>query len=331
MGNIQNIKHNQFDTEQAVPTQHGNSNNMQSKPVRIKTKNEECIEEEFEPRENNHARGNFYISKEMISRMIKECKESFNAEISDDEGLAFSYFKESVAMQINDDQIHIIRTDKGLVIIINIDLHFKDGRNMYLVAMENHPDYIKKVRWCIKDFLTENEIFNQYKITRCQLPKSSRNMKYFRDALNTPPINIRIDDIIRNTKFENLPKKKSKRNDSSLPRTRINVDDLRYFCRESLIRHKWMVPVVVIKGKKQWVEWKRFVQIFDEYGNEQWIGISLRYYPNNRQWKIECMDYDHGRMYYQHRLIGNGEDYNISFDQLSHCITTQLEIHSNKY
>jgi hypothetical protein len=264
--------------------------------------------------------------------MIKECNEPFNAEISNDEGLAFSYFKESVAMQINDGQIHIIRTEKGLIIIIDIDLYFKDGQNMYLIAMENDPEFVDQVRWNIKEFMTANKIFNEYKVTRSELPKSSRNMRYFRDALNTPPINIRVDDIINNTNFEKLPKKKSKRpsNDSSLPRTKISVAALKYFCRESWNLDNSIVPVVVIKGKKQWVEWKKFIKIYDEYNNEQWIGISLRYHSSNRQWRIECMDYDHGRMFYQHRLVGNNNHhYNYSYDQLSHGITTSLEIRNH--
>ena len=38
-----------------------------------------------------------------------------------------------------------------------------------------------------------------------------------------------------------------------------------------------IVPVVVIKGKNQWIEWKRFVCLFDNNGYRKYIGISLNF------------------------------------------------------
>eukprot|EP00486_Rosalina_sp_Unknown_P009034 CAMPEP_0201594066 /NCGR_PEP_ID=MMETSP0190_2-20130828/191495_1 /ASSEMBLY_ACC=CAM_ASM_000263 /TAXON_ID=37353 /ORGANISM="Rosalina sp." /LENGTH=512 /DNA_ID=CAMNT_0048053531 /DNA_START=82 /DNA_END=1617 /DNA_ORIENTATION=+ len=105
----------------------------------------------FQAKFNNHAKGNFYISKERISEMMVKAVEQFDTEEKNDEKLAFGYYKESVAMSINDKQIDdIFETKDGkLMIIINIDLHFKSIPSdvMYLVAMENEEQYRERVRW----------------------------------------------------------------------------------------------------------------------------------------------------------------------------------------
>eukprot|EP00488_Nonionellina_sp_1-RS-2012_P001021 TRINITY_DN161_c0_g1_i4.p1 TRINITY_DN161_c0_g1~~TRINITY_DN161_c0_g1_i4.p1 ORF type:complete len:216 (-),score=70.94 TRINITY_DN161_c0_g1_i4:419-1066(-) len=190
------------------------------------------------------------------------------------------------------------------VIIINIDLHFAaNNEGMYLVAMLNAPEFRHKVKWQIVDFMTQKQIETGYGINANQLPKSSRRMDRFQYSLNTVPLRVPVDIIYR-TKFSKLPGKKSKRNNDDGQSVRISESDLRWYCRQSWY-NGIMIPVVVIKGKRQWVEWKKFVQIFDDNdGNPQWVGISLKYYPSNKQWKIECMDYDAGRIFYQYRLIG---------------------------
>merc|ERR1719451_267967 len=52
---------------------------------------------------SNRAKGNFFISKPNIQRMRRLCHEPFL-----DECVAFAYYKESVAMQINDGQVERI-------------------------------------------------------------------------------------------------------------------------------------------------------------------------------------------------------------------------------
>ena len=92
-----------------------------------------------------------------------------------------------------------------------------------------------------------------------------------------------------------------------------------------------IVPVVVIKGRKQWIEWKRFVRIYENYDRE-YIGISLRFYEKNKRWEIECMDYDSGRVYYQHKLmlLQRDDKYCFSYGQIENCITTILSIYECK-
>eukprot|EP00486_Rosalina_sp_Unknown_P002458 CAMPEP_0201565464 /NCGR_PEP_ID=MMETSP0190_2-20130828/4577_1 /ASSEMBLY_ACC=CAM_ASM_000263 /TAXON_ID=37353 /ORGANISM="Rosalina sp." /LENGTH=530 /DNA_ID=CAMNT_0047982977 /DNA_START=192 /DNA_END=1781 /DNA_ORIENTATION=+ len=50
----------------------------------------------FKAKFNNHAKGNFFISKEMIKKMAYLTDQEFNTDIQNDEKLAFGYFKESV-------------------------------------------------------------------------------------------------------------------------------------------------------------------------------------------------------------------------------------------
>eukprot|EP01084_Bolivina_argentea_P003245 6071_1 len=169
----------------------------------------------FEPKfKGNPAKGNFFISKEMITQMMSQCNEPFitaNALVPD-EKLAFDYFKQSVAMQINDGQILIHRTTQGKRIIIDIDLSFAaNGQTMYLIAMLNARDFRDKVKWQISAFGTAHEIVNEYGIYHDQLPRSSRQMHGFQRLLSIAPTHVPID-VVYNTTFHKLPGKKSRRN-----------------------------------------------------------------------------------------------------------------------
>jgi len=303
----------------------------------------------FEPKFKNHAKGNFYISKQMISRMINESLEDFNT-INDqqDEKLAFGYYKESVAIQINDKQTNIFQTDKASMIIINIDLHFKSiddsksnddtNNEMYLIAMENDQQFRDRVPWSVVDFMASQQIKDQYGLDEYKLPQSSRSMPWYQNGIRKAPIGLnytQINGIVQYLRFKNLPSKTSKRqteNDKiNNIKSRISEERLKYYVKQSLKcdNDSPIHPVVVIKGGNQWIEWKRYIKIYDDNGYEQSVGISMRYYESNKQWKIECMDYDSGRVYYQHRLVSLSKDnqYNYSYNQLSKYITTTLEIY----
>jgi len=311
--------------------------------------------QKFEAKFNNHAKGNFYISKEKIAEMMQKADETFNTDTRNDEKLAFGHYKESVAMSINDKQIDgIFETADGeLMIIINIDLHFKSTTDvMYLIAMENAKEFRQRVRWCIIEFMSAQQILYKYGINKNDLPKSSRNMRWFNNGINRAPVNLsqyEIDRILRNTHFKSLPKKTSKRqskgtDNRNVRKSRISQQNLKYYVEQSLKNDSLpIVPVVVIKGKNQCIEWKRFVEIYDDNDIKQYVGISLKFYDGNKQWKIECMDYDSGRVYYQHRLasLQANDPYNYSYDNISQCITCTLDIydanrgnyyrHNNRY
>ena len=160
-------------------------------------------------------------------------------------------------MQINDGQIdEVIDTIEGPIIIIHIDLHFKSTLHkgepvIYLIAMENDAEFRDKVRWCISDFATKEEIYYRYGVNSHQLPTSSRERHQFQDALMRPPTNVPIH-VIWSTDFKHLPAKTSKRHTKdgkavTLRKMRIRLDTLKYFVQRS-----WdddlVVPVVVIKG-----------------------------------------------------------------------------------
>merc|ERR1719266_2820363 len=112
----------------------------------------------------NRSKGNFYISEEMILGIMILCLEQFDSFKVNDEGLTFSFFKQSIAMLINAGQIHVVESLQGPVIFIDIGLHFKNGQKMYLVAMENDPKWIDKMRWCIVGIMTKHRIFTVFQI-----------------------------------------------------------------------------------------------------------------------------------------------------------------------
>mmetsp|Transcript_26519 Transcript_26519/g.23336 ORF Transcript_26519/g.23336 Transcript_26519/m.23336 type:complete len:339 (+) Transcript_26519:3-1019(+) len=166
-------------------------------------------------------------------------------------------------------------------------------------------------------------------------------MRWFNNGINRAPVNLsqyEIDRILRNTHFKSLPKKTSKRqskgtDNRNVRKSRISQQNLKYYVEQSLKNDSLpIVPVVVIKGKNQWIEWKKFIEIYDDDEYQQYVGISLRFYEGNKNWRIECMDYDSGRIYYQHRLasLPTYDDFNYSYNKLSKYITTSLEIHQQR-
>eukprot|EP01084_Bolivina_argentea_P177987 307730_1 len=333
---VQSKTANQFHTVHTQLTQHGNDDN-----IKTEFKNNEYsdhsyssgvvrrnnIDEIFEPKFNSHAKCRFFIEKNMTIKMMQKCAETFHTHKLNDDNAAFGYYKESVAMQINDKQIKIIRTRKCDIVILNIDLHYENGDIMYLIAIENDIAYKKRVKWKIVDFMSAYEIKCVYNVNNAKLPKSSRNMPHFKYAMRNPPVQVPFN-VINETNFKGLPCKdpNKKPNKMLLSKIRISESDLKYYCHQSW-NNSIMVPVVVVKGKKQWIEWKKFIRIYDQYHNKyQWFGVSLRYYPSNRQWKIECMDYDFGRMYYQYKLVGTNHNYCYKYNDLIGFVTTSLDI-----
>eukprot|EP01083_Nonionella_stella_P087763 244290_1 len=149
---------NQFNTLHTQVTQHGNIKTECNISNIIKDMDDEIFEPIFEPKFNNHAKGNFFIEKQMTIKMMQKCREKFHTFKLNDDNAAFGYYKESVAMQINDKQIRVIRTRKGDIVILNIDLHYENGDIMYLIAMENDIGYKKQVKWKIVDFMNAYEI-----------------------------------------------------------------------------------------------------------------------------------------------------------------------------
>jgi len=314
----------------------------------------------------NRAKGNFYISKDNIDRMRRLCHETFR-----DERVAFSYYKESVAMQINDRQIERIWINaQGVeLMVIHIDLHFKANPRqvMYLVAGRNDSNFSSKVEWAIYDFMRAVDL-HRLGISFKDLPRSSRDTQAFREGLRCRPTSdVLSGQLIWNTDFKGLPAKTSMRNKCEvagckckkftvvkgkhghghghghgswpmhphhlckkcghgrsrhgvvLPVKRVSIEKLR--CAVEQSKAFWrVIPVVVIKGKEQWIEWKKFVRVLGE-----WVAISLRYHQDNNQWRIVCMDYDAGRIFNQHRLVGC-VNHGVH-EEIARHITTSLDIY----
>eukprot|EP01083_Nonionella_stella_P245275 852731_1 len=272
----------------------------------------------------NLSKKSIYIAREMIEFINTFCFESFHTYQKNDMGLLFSYIKESNAMQINDKQINIHNTFSGKIIIINIDLYFKNGQTMYLIGMLNELKYIQKIPWKIVTIMSNNTIFKSFGITKNKLPKSSRNMRQFIDGLALSPEYVYVPaNVIWKTNFKKLSEKNSKNiNKNDLNVVDITEYDLKCYC-ESSWNNKLCVPVVW----NNCIEWKQFVRIFDDENcNEQWIGISLRYHKTNKEWKITCIDYNFGRLFYQFKLVGNNHGYKYCYDDLSGLVNTTLNI-----
>merc|ERR1719295_1739006 len=203
-------------------------------------------------------------------------------------------------MQINDGEVGRIWVNaQGVeIILINIDLHFKTDSNavMYLLAGRNDSKFAHKVGWAIYEFVDEANL-HQRGIWSADLPRSSRDDKlWLRKGLNHRPSPAVLSDaLIASTNFKSLPEKKSMRNGCTvpncihkckkfkpgkgfdkdvcakcghgkehhgkvLPEMRISQEQLRKCVAES--RAQWDVfPVVVINKEKQWIEWKKFVQV----------------------------------------------------------------------
>jgi len=294
---------------------------------------------QFRPKLPNHAKGNFYITKEIVSRIVHSVHERFRAQMDNDEKLAFSHIKESIAMQINDGQITVMQTVHGeYIIIIHIDLHYRaNGKVMYLVAIPNDARYRKRVPWQIAHLMTSDEILATYGVIERDLPVSSRPKLIA--AVQVPPSDGYFDYRvlgIYHVNFRHLPHKLSKRRSGDITAKPINISiseqELRRFIEKSFldeeVRNTPMVPVVVIKGKQQFVEWKKFVRIIDSRNQYQWFAISLQLFSH--RWRISCLDFDAGRIYYQHRLLQLDEEHAYCFshaDLVKYVTICKLSIH----
>jgi len=104
---------------------------------------------------------------------------------------------------------------------------------------------------------------------------------------------------------------------------------------KQIVSRRWgddpegLVPVVVNKPRAQrtWIEWKKFIRFPLEDGGWGSFAVSLANVKGGR-WEIRCLDYDAGRIYYQHRLISEWVDnrYRWTYGQLAQRINIKLQI-----
>jgi len=231
-------------------------------------------------------------------------------------------------MSINDGQIRIIESSRGDVIIIDIDLHFKDGQKMYFVAIENQKEHVQQMKWRIISFLTKQGVMGMFPdVPADYLPKSSRTKAEFQKELNyVPSANVLLNVLaeINSRKLQKIPKKYPRKDDKqrTTPQKRmpISVRGFSSKCRQQIESGNYvLIPVVVVKGKQTWIEWKVPINIFgDEY-----MCISLKYNQGSRRWTIACLDFDAGCIYYKHRLIGS--DAAFSYEELKKYCTISLD------
>merc|ERR1719361_1868149 len=129
---------------------------------------------------------------------------------------------------------------------------------------------------------------------------------------------------------------------SSVQKRKISVSVLKENVKTALLdRNTMKIPVVVNKDERSLIEWKLIVKVTVDNGEpDHSVGISLRFGSlkrrcggNSRGWKIECIDYDAGRIYEQHRLISDfvkESQYRHSYGAVIPTVTTKLDIVSSQ-
>eukprot|EP01084_Bolivina_argentea_P253276 425377_1 len=209
--------------------------------------------------------------------------------------ILFSYFKENTGMQINDGALNIFDVNHSAqkqIILINSDLHFiSNGKIIYLVAGKNDPRF--KAKWKIIGFMSEDEIYSEYGITRNQLPKSSRRGIKLLDPNTIVPLSI-----INNIKYKDIHRKTTHKKPKS---QNINKNLFVESCRAGWNEFSWLLPCMVVKDGQHWVEYKKFIK---RKHSNQYFAVSLEYDENNNKFAIMCIDYNRERTYYQHVLVG---------------------------
>jgi len=129
---------------------------------------------------------------------------------------------------------------------------------------------------------------------------------------------------------------------SAVQERKISASVLKEDVKRALLDPNTMkIPVVVNKDERSLIEWKLIVKVAVDNGEpDHSVGISLRFGSfkrrcggNSRGWKIECIDYDAGRIYEQHRLISDfvkDPQYRHSYRAVIPTVTTKLDIVSSQ-
>eukprot|EP01084_Bolivina_argentea_P316857 549327_1 len=242
----------------------------------------------------------------------------------------YDYLRNTWLMQLNDEQVsHVndcIVTEQGAVKFIMLDLHSFIGKVLYGVVALNDPEYRDSCLWKLCNIMTASEIIHEYNMRLDQLPVSSRRMPWFKMGIRTPPCNL-FFDIIENTNFKNVAKKYNKQrypNGTEPPPEdclAFSSNAFKALCKESW-DETWTIPIIMVSGKRQRVEWLRFIRVCDG----QWVGISLTYFESNGKWKITCIHCDPVRVWYQHRLVGARYCDEWSYYDIARYVTTNVRI-----
>eukprot|EP00484_Ammonia_sp_Unknown_P025790 CAMPEP_0197037206 /NCGR_PEP_ID=MMETSP1384-20130603/14470_1 /TAXON_ID=29189 /ORGANISM="Ammonia sp." /LENGTH=468 /DNA_ID=CAMNT_0042467475 /DNA_START=68 /DNA_END=1471 /DNA_ORIENTATION=+ len=296
----------------------------------------------FEPRYNNRSKGNIFISKEMVHTLVHLCAEKFDTDTFYDERLMFGYFKERVALFIIAGLIRVwpvrdARNGNSLpIILLNIGLHNSHRADdvLYLICTLNDEEYREKVQWKVIEFMTKQQIVQTYGIPSQELPDEFANRRSFNAFYRSlqhpnfqPNTNFVPRDMIERTNFSKVAIKTSRRLSDVQQQQlyRMSETDLKFYLKSDWLNGTPVIPKQVNKGKREWREWEKFVQI-PMNGVMQWIGVSLKYYESNRRWQIECLDFDAGRVYYQYKLIGERyipKRHRINYHKLSQLINSR--------
>eukprot|EP01083_Nonionella_stella_P276100 937949_1 len=287
------------------------------------------------------ARGNIYVSPRMLKRMVNEFSD-FVIDSSDHQkniAFAYNYFNESVGMQCNDKRIKAFSIPSSsqygvyvpqYILLVNIDLIDRENNPVYVVAIEE-TDVQFQANWNVWDFKTATQITNLYNIAPAMLPISSR---VYLEKLQSVCAEYIPFQVVNETDYDELPIKATGKWNSDVPTDtltnkqvrRAKKQQIRYMrevidektFRMSCVR-SWnepapFIPVIVVKGNKQWIEYKKYIKIHGKrYYQNKYFALSIRW---ANKWEICCIDTNNELIYYQHRLIGSQSKYLAKYKEL---------------
>jgi len=279
---------------------------------------------------------NPFIDPDVTRWIVDHCAQRFDTEQPKDVKLAYSYLIQLHRMTVFAGECKRHWIDGEEIKIMSHDLvHRATNEALYTVITRNDVESEQtraRTPWKVHSVdSTAAAIERQYGIHRDQLPRSPRR-GLEEELQGVPTANVlRRDGVDRivGVNVKNLKSKFNKRR-QTLSMMEVHGCDLMAAIRAGLLdSNKMLVPDSVNKDYRSWIEWKQFVNVMIS-GRAHSIGVSLRYLPWTRHWALQCLEYDAGRIYEQHRLVCDldavSTEYKWAHSELSSQITTALNI-----
>ncbi|MCP3659888.1 MAG: hypothetical protein GY830_06055 [Bacteroidetes bacterium] len=269
----------------------------------------------FKPKYSTRAHLNIFISKELTQTLLDKIKEKFK-----DKFLLYYYLDISTGMQMDDDQMEEFKilvdyNKENKLSIINYDLHCKQtNQSIYGIIIPTTKDKVnqnKKYPWTLDSFMTAKEILDKYKIKK--LPKSSREMKQFKNQLNQKLIISK--NMIDYASWSNIPQIYLEDKDINIT---IEISEKLWIkeCYKSFAdTSKKLIPIVIKTKNKHWIEWIKIINIKPKKVvgikcSEEGIGVSCRYNKEEKLWKVTSLYLNYHDIINKNILVGQNYECN---------------------
>lgn len=302
-------------TLSATSSSSNSSSNNRTAPPSV------AYRERFRPRFASRAHLNIFTAKDQTKLLRTLIAEDFESE-----QVLYYYIDISTALQMNDAQMNIFHLSDGRQLaLLHFDLHCKwSHRALYGVVTPNRTlsdsqpissaNNKSKWRWQMECFLDAEQIANRYGLTDQDLPHSSRAMHSFKAQLTEPP---KVNELVfAHTDWSTVQQikslkrsKKGKKGGSGKGKhcknspLRLSEGEWHRDIHASLVsaeRSECLLPVVINKNNAHWVEWVQIVRV-QRFG--VFVGISLKRRGCSREWTVQSIDLDVGRIFNKHSLV----------------------------